>query len=286
MLNPLTVYETKVQYPTNSIRRNYTWERAMKVAFRHMEQPSQASALKKRVTANTYFDAFMFLNTSILFLNSHLSVERYLLIFHQGFLNSHKMIVHYVPMIVLAIAAFIYSPTLVMLAPCKEEFDDSVPVCGGSCYQLLPGIGTFDLVFTIFIPLSFIISFNCILVIRVMKQKRRMLQKDIWKKNLGMMIQLLLISMLHVTGWMPIVIVMLIVMANNNPPIIVVQLQASWILLNIMYIAVITNPLVCMFAIPEIKEKMFSLLNSIRIRRQQISPSINNQTHTSSIKKN
>ncbi|CAF3457231.1 unnamed protein product [Rotaria socialis] len=226
------------------------------------------------------------LNTSILFLNSHLSVERYLLIFHQGFLNSHKMIVHYVPMIVLAIAAFIYSPTLVMLAPCKEEFDDSVPVCGGSCYQLLPGIGTFDLVFTIFIPLSFIISFNCILVIRVMKQKRRMLQKDIWKKNLGMMIQLLLISMLHVTGWMPIVIVMLIVMANNNPPIIVVQLQASWILLNIMYIAVITNPLVCMFAIPEIKEKMFSLLNSIRIRRQQISPSINNQTHTSSIKKN
>ncbi|CAF4580655.1 unnamed protein product, partial [Rotaria socialis] len=47
------------QYPTNSIRRNYTWERAMKVAFRHMGQPSQTSALKKRVTANTYFDAFM-----------------------------------------------------------------------------------------------------------------------------------------------------------------------------------------------------------------------------------
>ncbi|CAM4797839.1 unnamed protein product [Rotaria magnacalcarata] len=226
------------------------------------------------------------LNTAILFLNSHLSVERYLLIFHQGFLNSHKILVHYVPMIVLTLTSFIYSPALVIFAPCNEAFDDAAPVCGGSCYQLLPGIGTFDLVFTIFIPLSFIISFNCILVIRVMKQKRRMLQKSIWKKNLGMLIQLLLISMLHVTGWMPVVIVILIVMTNNNPPIIVVELQASWVLLNIVYIAVITNPLVCMFAIPEIKEKMFSFLNSIHIRQQQISPIINTQTHKSSIKKN
>ncbi|CAF2134593.1 unnamed protein product [Rotaria magnacalcarata] len=113
-----------------------------------------------------------------------------------------------------------------------------------------------------------------------------MLQKSIWKKNLGMLIQLLLISMLHVTGWMPVVIVILIVMTNNNPPIIVVELQASWVLLNIVYIAVITNPLVCMFAIPEIKEKMFSFLNSIHIRQQQISPASNTQTHKSSIKKN
>ncbi|CAF5061875.1 unnamed protein product, partial [Rotaria magnacalcarata] len=59
------------------------------------------------------------------------------------------------------------------------------------------------------------------------------------------------------------------------------------VLLNIVYIAVITNPLVCMFAIPEIKEKMFSFLNSIHIRRQQqISPASNTQTHKSSIKKN
>ncbi|CAM4988453.1 unnamed protein product, partial [Rotaria socialis] len=33
------IFLPSVQCQTNKIRRNYTWERAMKIDFRHMGQP-------------------------------------------------------------------------------------------------------------------------------------------------------------------------------------------------------------------------------------------------------
>ncbi|CAF4574487.1 unnamed protein product, partial [Rotaria sp. Silwood2] len=123
--------------------------------------------------------------------------------------------------------------------------------------------------FTVFSPLSCIIFFNCFLIMRVIKQKRRMLQKNVWKKNLGMLIQLLSVSLLHSLVWLPVTIVILIVMTNNPPPTIIIELQSSWVLINIMYIAVLINPLVCIFAIPEIKEKIILFINYIRQKRQR-----------------
>ncbi|CAM4813494.1 unnamed protein product [Rotaria magnacalcarata] len=40
------IFLPSVQYQTNNIRRNYTWERAMQIDFKHRGQPSQTSALK------------------------------------------------------------------------------------------------------------------------------------------------------------------------------------------------------------------------------------------------
>ncbi|CAF1314911.1 unnamed protein product [Rotaria sp. Silwood1] len=216
------------------------------------------------------------LNTAILFLNSHLSIERYLLIFHQRFLNRHKISVHYVPMIVLTLTAVVYSCAAVIFAPCEEVFDYTIQICGGSCYQLLPANGTFDLIFTVIIPLSIIVGFNAILMIRVIKQKRRMLL-NVWKKNLKMLIQLLSVSMLHVAGWMPFIIAFSIVMTNNPPPEIALELQSSWILINVMYIGVVANPFVCMFAVPEIKENIILFIDRKKRRKQrQINTITNN----------
>ncbi|CAF3039543.1 unnamed protein product [Rotaria sp. Silwood2] len=213
-------------------------------------------------------------NTTIIFLNSQLSVERYLLIFHQSFLNRHKISVHYVPMIVLALTAVVYSCAAVIFAPCEEVFDYTMQICGGSCYQLLPANGTFDVISTVMIPLSIIIGFNAILMIRVIKQKRRML-RNVWKKNLGMLIQLLYVSILHVAGYIPVSILVSIVMTNNPPPEIALELQSSWILINVMYIGVVANPFVCMFAIPEIKENIILFIDRKK-RRQQRQINANN----------
>ncbi|CAF3746341.1 unnamed protein product [Rotaria socialis] len=49
----------RIQCQTNKIRRNYTWERAMKIDFRHMGQPSQRSTLKNALQRIHFFDAFM-----------------------------------------------------------------------------------------------------------------------------------------------------------------------------------------------------------------------------------
>ncbi|CAF1104706.1 unnamed protein product [Rotaria sp. Silwood1] len=229
------------------------------------------------------------LNTSILFLNSHLSIERYLLIFHHNFLNRHKMLIHYIPMTILIILAICYSCGTVLFVPCIELFDYTSQLCGGPCFQLQPSIGTFDLVFTVFSPLFCIIFFNSFLIIRVIQQKRRMLQKNVWKKNLGMLIQLLSVSILHVIVWLPVTIVILIAMTNYPPPAIIIELQTSWVLINIMYIAVLINPLVCFFAIPEIKEKIILFINYLRRKRQQqqqISSTGRNQIHPLSTNQN
>ncbi|CAF5138588.1 unnamed protein product, partial [Rotaria sp. Silwood1] len=229
------------------------------------------------------------LNTSILFLNSHLSIERYLLIFHHNFLNRHKMLIHYIPMTILIILAICYSCGTVLFVPCIELFDYTSQLCGGPCFQLQPSIGTFDLVFTVFSPLFCIIFFNSFLIIRVIQQKRRMLQKNVWKKNLGMLIQLLSVSILHVIVWLPVTIVILIAMTNYPPPAIIIELQTSWVLINIMYIAVLINPLVCFFAIPEIKDKIILFINYLRRKRQQqqqISSTGRNQIHPLSTNQN
>lgn len=181
-------------------------------------------------------------------------------------------------MIARIVIATVYSCGTVLFYPCTEAFDYTIQLCGGPCFQLNPVMGQIDLVVTIYIPLSCIIFFNTFLVIRVILQKHRMLQKNIWKKNLGMLLQLLSITVLHVGVWMPCIIVILIILAHPSPSELTIQLQSSWVLINMIYIAVLGNPLVCIFAIPEIKEEVILLINHVRqLRSQQFQPGTTNQ---------
>lgn len=181
-------------------------------------------------------------------------------------------------MIVLVVVAVVYSCATSLFYPCPEQFAYDIQLCGGPCFQLRQGIGTFDLVFTIFLPLPCIIFFNCLLIIRVIQQKRRMATKNVWKKNLGMLVQLLSVSVLHTVVWMPVILVIIVVLASKTPSDLILQLQGSWVLINIIYLAVLGNPVVCIFAIPEIREKVINVKNGIT--RRHLTSSIN-PTHPS-----
>ena len=194
------------------------------------------------------------------------------------YLCSHKILVHAMPMVLLTFVAIVYSCGTSLFYPCPEMFDYGIQLCGGPCFQLRQGIGTFDLVFTILLPLSCIIFFNCLLIVRVIQQKRRMAQKNVWTKNLGMLVQLLTISILHTIVWMPIVVVTLIVLASKTSSDFILQLQESWVLINIIYLAVLGNPIVCIFAIPEIREKVAYMKDKIKGR---LGTNSINQTHPS-----
>ena len=166
-------------------------------------------------------------------------------------------------MIIVTVVAVVYSCATCLFYPCEEQFSYEIQLCGGPCFQLEKRIGTFDLIFTIFIPLPCIIFFNCLLIIRVIQQKRRMAQRNVWKKNFGMLVQLLSVSVLHTVVWMPVIIVIIVTLASNSPSDLIIQLQGSWVLINIIYLAVLGNPLVCIFAIPEIREKAIAFKNRI-----------------------
>lgn len=166
----------------------------------------------------------------------------------------------------LTVVAVVYSCATCLFYPCEEQYSYESQLCGGPCFQLHKGIGTFDLIFTIYIPLPCIIFFNCLLIIRVIRQKRRMSQKNVWKKNFGMLVQLLSVSILHTVVWMPVIIVIIIALGSNPPSDLIIQLQGSLVLINIIYLAVLGNPVVCLYAIPEIREKVITFKNRIRQR--------------------
>lgn len=186
--------------------------------------------------------------------------------------------------------AIAYSCGIVLFYPCEEHFSYVDQLCGGSCYQLEAAIGTFDVIFTVYMPLSCIILFNILLCTRVVLQRRRMLQKNVWKKNLGMLGQLLSVSALHTIVWLPVTMVLVISATTQSPSELLIELETSFILINIVYLSVLGNPVVCVFALPEIKQKMKVLIDALRqraprqtivnIKRNTIRPVTMNQVVT------
>ncbi|CAF1527267.1 unnamed protein product [Adineta ricciae] len=217
------------------------------------------------------------LNTSLLFLNAHLSVDRYLFIIHPNILNKYKTWIHYAPMATFTLIAIIYSCSAVLFYPCEEHFSYVDQLCGGSCYQLEAAIGTFDVIFTVYMPLSCIIFFNVLLCMRVMLQRRRMRQKNVWKKNVGMLGQLLSVSAIHTIVWLPVTIVLVLAATSERPSDLLIELQTSFVLINIIYLSVLGNPVVCVFALPEIKQKMRLLIDNRR--RRMMSDTKQNAIH-------
>ena len=178
----------------------------------------------------------------------------------------HKILIHYVPMTAILFLSFIYSSGFILFYPCEEAFDYTAQICGGACYQYDPTMGTVDVVVTVFLPLFLITLFNTVLILRVLNQKRRMQQKNIWKKNLHLLIQLLSITLLHYIVWLPTCIIILISIVQVPPPVIVQEVQASWVLFDLLYVAVLGSPFTCAYALPEIREKISAFIHGVRLR--------------------
>ena len=181
--------------------------------------------------------------------------------FDTALVFSHKILLHYIPMIGVCVLAVGYSVGIILFYPCEEQFDYGNQLCGGACYQSQIGVGIFDPVFTVLLPVTLIIFFNSLLIFRVIYQKHSMLQRNILKKNIRMLAQLLTVSLLHVAVWMPLTTVLLIATTSVPAPQIINDLVASNILINLVYLSVLGNPVVSIFAIPEIKTKINDLIN-------------------------
>ena len=107
-----------------------------------------------------------------------------------------------------------YSVGTVLAPTCEEHFDYDNQICGGPCFQLQPTLGTIDIIVSIFIPIPCIIVFNTVIIVRVIQQKRRMQQRNVWAKNLGMLVQLLSVSILHIIVWVPVTMVLIVALAS------------------------------------------------------------------------
>ncbi|UJR17424.1 hypothetical protein I4U23_004319 [Adineta vaga] len=191
------------------------------------------------------------LNMCTMHLNAYLSIERYFLIFHNKFLFQYKIILHYIPMILIIINSIVFIYGVVILYPCENQFNYYALACGTSCSVLDPTFGVFLWIFSFVAPLLIIILSNGFLLTRVILHKRRMLQKNVWQKNKGMVLQLLSVTGMLYISWLPISIATVINIAHSTP--LLLELHGNWLLVGLIYIPVLSSPMTASIAIPELR---------------------------------
>jgi hypothetical protein len=91
------------------------------------------------------------------------------------------------------------------------------------------------------------------LLIRVINQKRRIVQRFSWKRNRRMIIQLLSISMLYIIVWFPIIFCFLMVLYAPNS--VVLELSVSY-LNYYQYVSILLYPFMCIACLKEVQNAL------------------------------
>lgn len=207
--------------------------------------------------------------TQSLFFTMYASIERYMLLFHKQFVLSHKILAHYIPLLI----TILYLPCvlfyLIFFFPCERYFDYTMLECGVPCFINSIVIGTLNDVLHIFVPVSVIVIFNTLILIRVLILKRRTLSSssgnNLWKQNRHMILQLGTISLLTLMAWIPYVIGILIQILAN--PMFATTLVFFYFL-NATCIPNFGTSFLIILGFPqEIRQKMFSCVTYPKRRK-------------------
>ena len=156
------------------------------------------------------------LQVASLFLTTYASIERYFLVFHRQAVLKHKFIWHYIPMFWFTVYIPIFFLCLLLRVPCQtksqeDSFDLTAFACGTPCYFTYVTINTYDVIVNLMLPSFTILTFNLVIIIRVIASRTTALGsvalRKILKKNRRMILQLLGISLMSLIAWLPWVVI-------------------------------------------------------------------------------
>lgn len=190
-------------------------------------------------------------NVIILMLTGHTAIERYLLVFHRLFFHHHLIFLHYIPIIFYCIYPMILYIYLIIFFPCINQFDFTMVTCGGPCYFYEITISTFDQFINLVLPVSISTCASSFLLYRVIRQKQRMQQHQMWKKNRRLVLQLLYIVILHNIVWLPMVICSTIMFFSTASAPTLIDLSIN-ILPNGIYVVILLCPFITLISVPEL----------------------------------
>ncbi|CAF1006643.1 unnamed protein product [Adineta steineri] len=230
-----------------------------------------------------YFN-YTFINQSLIF-TAYASVERYLLLFHKQLMLRHKILFHYIPLLI----TIVYLPCmlfyLIFLFPCTHNFDPTQYECGAPCFAQSQPIGIINQIIHLFIPVTVLVFFNSFILIRVLAQKKRSaaavagsLSANFWKQNSRMIIQLATICLLALAVWIPYVTSLLIQIFGDR------AFGGSIIffhIINATYIPNIGTPFFALIGFPvEIRGRMRTCITYLKRRQQRQNRIANTTTAT------
>ena len=133
------------------------------------------------------------------------SIERHILVFHNGWLSTKKkrFFVHYLPLLIILLYGFIYYIIILSIYSCENIYAYTTDWCFYPCYYNDEKLAIYDTIMNSIIPTPIIIISSIALIIRVVKRKRALHQCVHWRKYRKMIIQLLSISALFLLFNLP-----------------------------------------------------------------------------------
>ncbi|CAF1237130.1 unnamed protein product [Adineta ricciae] len=214
------------------------------------------------------------LNVSSEILMVIISVQRHIFILNRNLLRIRvkRILFHDIPLFFgVAYPAILYFG-LVVIYPCDgTQWNFSALVCGyANCYLLdSNAFAIFDWAMHTGIPIVIIILANVMLIIRIIRQKRRLQQRVTWRKQRRMTIQLLSVAALYFIGWMPITSIAVIQQIHQSQ--LAAEIQSKYIV-DFIYLVCLFMPLVCIGILPELKKWIQGLFRLHKRRRNTVKP--------------
>jgi len=149
------------------------------------------------------------LDTTTLFLTMYVSIQYYLLVFHQQRFIKQKLLFHYILLLfscLFNLSLYIY---LFVFFPCIEDYQYDLTdfVCGGPFFLHPISLKIFIIFFDIILPRFILLIFNLMILFRFIKFTRKIPALSSFintiKKTRHMILQLLFISLMSLIIYLP-----------------------------------------------------------------------------------
>jgi hypothetical protein len=188
------------------------------------------------------------------------TIERHILIFHNGWLATRKkrLFLHYLPLITILIYCFTYYGIVIFVPFCENTIYR--PFVDGVSYPCVYDnviLQNFDLLCHQIMPTLIIVVFSITLLLRVLWQKTRMHRTIQWRRQRKMLIQLLSISILYLFLNVPWAFILLLQFFGLESKIMDIFTPYAFF---IGYYIIFLLPFVCCGSLPQIKMKLKKLL--------------------------
>jgi len=202
------------------------------------------------------------------------SIERHILIFHDGWITTRKkrFFIHYLPIIIIVTYYLIFYFIVYFFPSCENVLNNTGTICISVCLYNVTGFHVFETMVNNIIPCLTIVIFSITLLLRILRQKHRMRQAIHWRKHRRMTVQLLSVSFLYLVVTCPYAFITFLRICGLSYNI-GVNFE-DWALFFSYYI-VLFFPFVAILSVPELCTKVktiFHLQRSVRLIAPEILP--------------
>jgi len=208
-----------------------------------------------------FIDISMYMATSTLV--AWASIERHILIFHETWVSTKKkrLFVHYIPLLVILSYCFLYCAGIYFMLSCNNSYYYSIIFCGFlNCEYKSAALRLAELVTSGILCSLLIVFCNFTLVLRVLRQKRRLNQPIQWRKHRKLTIQMLSVSSLFFFLYLPPIFVT-VAHLFGVPSYVGAQYSVYGVFLS--YYITFLFPFACIGILPQLRTR---IMNTIRCR--------------------